>query len=143
MPQYTCARCGRTLWNYSPHSYRKCARCCRQLRERKLKIASYRRSAARRKSRGTNVCQAKAAGAPVVSAGMSWATGITTPILERHGIAIYPREWWAPSKTATHIATGRMASVGLYGAPIRPKGGSRHGPIIIGAWRLMTPHRSP
>lgn len=92
---------------------------------------------------GTNVCQAKAAGAPVVSAGMSWATGITTPILERHGIAIYPREWWAPSKTATHIATGRMASVGLYGAPIRPKGGSRHGPIIIGAWRLMTPHRSP
>lgn len=92
---------------------------------------------------GTNVCQAKAAGAPVASAGMSWATGITTPILERHGIAIYPREWWAPSKTATHIATGRMASVGLYGAPIRPRGGFKLGPIIIGAWRLMTPHRSP
>ena len=92
---------------------------------------------------GTNVCQAKAAGAPVASAGMSWATGITTPILERHGIAIYPREWWAPSKTATHIATGRMASVGLYGAPIRPRGGSRHGPNTIGPWTLMTPHRGP
>ena len=92
---------------------------------------------------GTDVCQAKAAGAPVASAGMSWATGITTPILERHGIAIYPREWWAPSKTATRIATGRMASVGLYGAPIRPRGGFKLGPIIIEAWRPMTPHRGP
>ena len=92
---------------------------------------------------GTNVCQAKAAGAPVASAGMSWATGITTPILERHGIAIYPREWWAPSKTATHIATGLMASVGLYGAPIRPRGGFKLGPIIIGACMPMTPHRGP
>ena len=94
---------------------------------------------------GTNVCQAKAAGAPVASAGISWATGITTPVtgLERHGIAIYPREWWAPSKTATRIATGRMASVGLYGAPIRPRGGFKLGQIIIGAWKPMTPHRGP
>ncbi len=90
---------------------------------------------------GTNVCRAKAAGAPVASAGIFWATGITTPILERHGIAIYPREWWAPSKTATRIATGRTASVGLYGARIRPRGGFKLGPIIIGAWRPMIPHR--